>query len=338
MAALSVTTVNYLLQGIMRRFSDMERHETQTKLNVSVAFKLTVARFLNSSLVIVLVNWDNAKNWYNGGNLVYDASILIVLLTFQPPLFYLMDFPGLMKKFRIWTEKKKEGDCQLTQQEANVLCEGSAVDTANNISNYMNLIMTCIFYSPLIPQAIPMALIGSFINYWVYKYMLLRKHTMPDMFSKTMATFFANLIPHMAFIWAVSFTVLIDRQYFEYAQNLAGDLKNKAKATAAATVISDQAVTYAYVSLVLACCCLLMPWRLLMGKCIDEDTALEDQTLYRDKALYFSTDYDKANPLTSQKGQLRLLDLQIEKEEREGGQDGNKNLDLLRQQREAVSH
>ena len=68
-----------------------------------------------------------------------------------------------------------------------------------------------------------------------------------------------------------------------------------------------------------------------MGKCIDEDMALEDQTLYRDKALYFSTDYDKANPLTSQKGQLRLLDLQIEKEERDGGGEGNKNLDMLRQ-------
>lgn len=85
------------------------------------------------------------------------------------------------------------------------------MDPANNISNYMNLIMTCIFYSPIIPLAIPMALIGSIINYWTYKYMLLRRHKMPDMFSRKMATFFANLIPYMALIWAISFVILIDR-------------------------------------------------------------------------------------------------------------------------------
>ena len=56
-----------------------------------------------------------------------------------------------------------------------------------------------------------MALVGSFINYWTYKYMLLKKHAMPYMFSKRMGTFFANLIPYMALIWALSFLVLLDK-------------------------------------------------------------------------------------------------------------------------------
>jgi hypothetical protein len=59
----------------------------------------------------------------------------------------------------------------------------------------MNFIMTCLFYAPLIPFAIPIALVGSILNYWSYKYMLLRQHKMPDMFSDLMAIFFSNFMP-----------------------------------------------------------------------------------------------------------------------------------------------
>ena len=50
------------------------------------------------------------------------------------------------------------------------------------------------------------------------------------MFSKTMATFFANLLPLMACIWAAAFTVLIDRQYYEYGEKMASRAKALAKA------------------------------------------------------------------------------------------------------------
>ena len=85
------------------------------------------------------------------------------------------------------------------------------VDAANNISNYMVLILTCIFYSPIIPLTIPLALIGSILNYWVYKYMLLRRHKMPQMFSTMMATFFANFMPFVLVVWGASFLVFISK-------------------------------------------------------------------------------------------------------------------------------
>ena len=57
-----------------------------------------------------------------------------------------------------------------------MLYEGSPIDVENNLSNYINLILTCLFYSPLLPHAIPIAFIGSFLNYWVTKYMLVNYH------------------------------------------------------------------------------------------------------------------------------------------------------------------
>jgi hypothetical protein len=75
------------------------------------------------------------------------------------------------------------------------------------------MIMTSIFYSPLIPHSIPIALVGTIIDYWTNKYVLLRKSKMPDMFSELMATFFANFLPYVSFIWSISFW------YFYYTIN-----------------------------------------------------------------------------------------------------------------------
>ena len=81
LTSLIVMVVNILLRFVIRRYSLSEKHETATKMNVSVAIKLTIARFLNSSVTIILVN-ATPETWFQGGDLVYDASILIILLTF----------------------------------------------------------------------------------------------------------------------------------------------------------------------------------------------------------------------------------------------------------------
>jgi hypothetical protein len=50
-------------------------------MNISVALKLTVARFMNSSLILVIVNSD-PKIWFTGGSLAYDASMLAFIMAF----------------------------------------------------------------------------------------------------------------------------------------------------------------------------------------------------------------------------------------------------------------
>ena len=55
-ASGTVFAMNFLLKFSMRFLSKREMHETQTKTNVSVALKLTIARFINSSVILVIVN------------------------------------------------------------------------------------------------------------------------------------------------------------------------------------------------------------------------------------------------------------------------------------------
>lgn len=201
LASLAVLVVNSLLVLVMRRLSGLEQHATLTDVNVSVAVKLTIARFLNSSLVLLVVNMDS-REWFKNGNLAYDATVLIGLLVVQAPVKIIVWPWGLIKKVRIWMEKRKGDECKLTQREANLLMEGTTTDVANSISEFINMIMTCLFYSPILPQAIPGALIGTFLSYWALKYQLLRRDKMPDQFSDFMATFFANLMPYIVMVQA----------------------------------------------------------------------------------------------------------------------------------------
>ena len=93
-----VVLVNALLLNVVRRFALFEKNHTQTSMNVSVAFKLTIARFINSSLVLVYANWDG--DWFKQGSLVYDATILTLSLAFSYPITYLLGIGSWVKSFK----------------------------------------------------------------------------------------------------------------------------------------------------------------------------------------------------------------------------------------------
>ena len=62
--------------------SKKEMHETLTEFNISVAFKLTFCRFLNTALVPLIVN-IKAESWFQDGGLVTDIFYIIVSLSFK---------------------------------------------------------------------------------------------------------------------------------------------------------------------------------------------------------------------------------------------------------------
>ena len=57
-ASVAIVFINFVLLRVIRAFAEFEKHETYTDLNTSVAFKLTIARFLNSSLIIFILNFS----------------------------------------------------------------------------------------------------------------------------------------------------------------------------------------------------------------------------------------------------------------------------------------
>jgi hypothetical protein len=208
-SSIAIYVVNSSLKFVIRRLTVKERHSSITRLNVSVGLKLTMARFINSSLLLLIINFNGATKWFDKAGLVYDATVLMMLMAVTDPILYFLNIPGIIKWLKIYREKSKGDDCTLTQQEGNLLHEGSEIDVANNLSQYFTLIATCFFYAPIIPFALPICFVGSLLNYYVQKYMLLRKHKTPEMLARTLGIFFANLMPFIILIQAVASIVFM---------------------------------------------------------------------------------------------------------------------------------
>ena len=52
--------LNKSLKTVVRQLSEFEQWETQTKIAISICFKLTILRFFNSTLVLIWINRNNA--------------------------------------------------------------------------------------------------------------------------------------------------------------------------------------------------------------------------------------------------------------------------------------
>ena len=75
----------------MRMLSESERPISLTQLNVSMALKLTMARFIESSVILLVINFDQSTRWFDKAGLVYDATLLMILMSFSDPLLYLVN-------------------------------------------------------------------------------------------------------------------------------------------------------------------------------------------------------------------------------------------------------
>lgn len=86
-------------------------------------------------------------------------------------------------------------------------------DIENNISDFMNLILSCMFYAPILPLAIPMCMIGIIFNYYFTKLTLAWLSKMPEDFGKELTTFFADFLPYTTIALVVSYFVFATAIY-----------------------------------------------------------------------------------------------------------------------------
>jgi hypothetical protein len=58
--------------------------------------------------------------------------------------------------------------------------EGTRLDMANEFANTANILLTAIYFHPLLPASIPIAFFGMICNYWASKYVFLRRMRVPE--------------------------------------------------------------------------------------------------------------------------------------------------------------
>ena len=145
----------------------------------------------------------------------------------------------------------------------------------------MVLICMTLFYLPLIPYMPLITGCAALFQYWLEKFMLLRRHKRPEMMGATIAFFFMNLFPYFVLLYGFSnfFWVVCLR-----TENEVG------------TISILTAIAY-----------IIMPVRTLLDRCQSEPARKDDMT-YENYKFTFVHDYDRTNPVTKKDAQKEYLE------------------------------
>jgi hypothetical protein len=212
LTAAVVALINSGMPFVMRAFVEYEKHETETDRKVYLAFKLTLLKFLNTSIIYVIVHRE-PSTWFTNGDLVNDV-FGVLIFAMGAPILSLMTALALMCLQSVTICREKcNNESKITQFEANKMSELPPFDVENNISDLMNLILSCLFYAPILPFAIPLCMIGIILNYYISKFMLANMSKMPEDLDAYVTTFFADMLPWTTIALVVSYFVFAGAIY-----------------------------------------------------------------------------------------------------------------------------
>ena len=276
-----VVFINVVLGRIIRILSAYEKHETYTKYHLSVAVKLTIALFVNTGIVPLFVNFGR-KRWFDQGGLMVDIFYNTLSVCFVSPFFYLFNPVHLIKKLRVCIEEARGEDSKMTQRQANALFEGPPLDMAQRYANTMLLLCMTVFYAFPLPVMPLLTLGGSAFQYWVEKWVLLRRHKIPEQMGATMAQVFSNMIPFLCFLYGLSMFAFSD-------------------------ILSEGEAVIGLVAWIFTIIYLLLPVRVILQKCRSEVFRHDDMTHEKHKVTFLS-DYDRSNPMTEKEANIKFIE------------------------------
>lgn len=91
----------FALPFLVHHIVDLEKWSTKTKLNISFAFKLTIALFFNTALITVLVEVILFKNFYGiGGGMDYNEELVFIFNAIIPSLAWVIDPWSITKNIK----------------------------------------------------------------------------------------------------------------------------------------------------------------------------------------------------------------------------------------------
>lgn len=173
----------------------------------------------------------------------------------------------------MWREERKGEKSKLNQRQANELFEGPQIKIASIYSNTGLLILIVCIYTPMIPLLPIIGLFGIFFQYWVEKYLLLRRYSIPEASGNQMATFYAAILPYALLLYSISnYYFLVD--------------------------LSDGKNEHGQVAMWFMLAYILLPVRIILNLFTD-NISRDDSADYFDTKFSFIQDYDRNNPMTS---------------------------------------
>ena len=166
----------------------------------------------------------------------------------------------------------------VSQMDANTMFENPPVDIAQIYANVAKTVLLTFCYAPLIPTGFLILGAGVLTEYWVSKYLQLRRHSWPKRLSGSLSAVMIQVMP-----WAVLLYSIMNYIFMIYLNPNQSQL---------AFIWMLIMLGYAFFPLdeILGC---------FMKTNTDIWETLFPKETYEDMAINFIDDYDRANPVIS---------------------------------------
>jgi len=217
--AFIVVIVNLLLQIAVTWLTKLEQPLSVSAFHASLAFKIAIAQFFNTGIIVLLVNStlfrftnlvgqsgfeDFEREWYK----LVGKSLTITLLiqAFSPHLVQVCLIPLLRCRRRCKAATQK------TQRDLNALYSWPQFNLAVRLGGLINVTFCTLLYSAGLPLLSFTAFTTFFLVYHCDKLLLLRASKMPPTYNEALIGVFARVIPFACFLHATLAIYMLGNQ------------------------------------------------------------------------------------------------------------------------------
>ncbi|EAR89597.2 transmembrane protein, putative (macronuclear) [Tetrahymena thermophila SB210] len=181
-SSILTVLVNLILQTLIQYFSSFEAYNFKTDTIISVAKKSGIAQFINTTIVsfFVMIILNGRQIWINGG-LVSSVTSIAVTNALLPAVIAFVSPENIVKQieqkiFLKLSDKKKK---MVSQQFVHSLFELPQFNPAACFAAAANALLFSAFYAWIIPISLPFCIISLSLQFFVNKYKLLRRQSVP---------------------------------------------------------------------------------------------------------------------------------------------------------------
>lgn len=281
-----VIIINFILRKVLRLFTQLERRTTYTAIESEIVFKISIAYFINTAIVVLLVNKIVLKReiWGPRGVIANIITIQIISI-FSDSLYYMFNPYYIINKIRksllkrevLSSRKNKVLQCELNQAY-----EGMTFDIAERYYMCFKTISVAFFFQTVMPYLLLFAVVEFFITYWTQKYVLIHRsmRTRDIDFKFTLKTI--KMVELMILLLALG--------YLTFERIVMGK-------TSAFTIVFVCIGGFEYLIMQISVITALFTKR------------TKYSTIpYSDSSKVFPTDYDRMNPVTQKEAMAEWLD------------------------------
>ena len=197
--AAFIVLINFLLPMTIKLTSRSEIHFRESAVQVSILAKLVLARFLNSAVLTFLVT---RKSDMLTSKFARKIQFLMIIDLFSSPLVRLFDVYNLFMRYVIAPR------CSKTQAQMNKHFNGTFWNLAERYTDMMKKVFFAFYYAWLAPSGFLITGVALFVDYFVDKYLLLRRWRTPPRLHSHLSVaarayfYGSTIVSAFMFIWA----------------------------------------------------------------------------------------------------------------------------------------